>query len=40
VFAMNAFWKGSEVSVAEAFHILVDCRHGCVAIDHICLSNT
>jgi hypothetical protein len=34
VFAMSAFWKGSEVSVAEVFHILVDCRRGCViAID-------
>src|SRR2546430_12825100 len=31
---MSAFWKGSEVSVAEVFHILVDCRRGCViAID-------
>ena len=34
MFAMSAFWKGSEVSVAEVFHILVDCRRGCViAID-------
>lgn len=31
---MSAFWKDSEVSVAEVFHILVDCRRGCViAID-------
>ena len=31
---MSAFWKGSEVGVAEVFHILVDCRRGCViAID-------
>jgi hypothetical protein len=37
---MSPIWKGTEVSVAEAFHTLVDCRYGCVTIDHIFLSNT